>query len=52
MDEKELWGKLNELNENFAKIKELKKKNNKKEEGFVNRISFLSAVLLLAYFCK
>ena len=26
MDEKELWGKLNELNANFAKMKELKKK--------------------------
>ena len=26
MDEKELWGKLNELNANFPKMKELEKK--------------------------
>ena len=32
MDEKEIWGKLNELNENFAKIKELKKKTIKKKK--------------------
>ena len=29
MDEKELWGKFNELNANFAKMKELKKKKKK-----------------------
>ena len=28
MDKKELWGKLNDLNANFAKMKKLKKKNN------------------------
>ena len=49
MDEKELWRKLNELNANFAKMKELKKKNKKitikKEDSSVNRILFLSVVL-------
>ena len=47
MDEKQLWGKLNELNANFAKVKELKKKQQKEEDNLVNNILFLSILLLV-----
>ena len=35
MDEKELWGKFNELNANFAKMKELKKKKKQYKKKIV-----------------
>ena len=35
MDEKELWRKFNELNANFAKMKELKKKKKQYKKKIV-----------------
>ena len=34
-DEQELWSRLKELNNNFAKMKEQKKLNNKKKEFYL-----------------
>ena len=47
--EKELWAKLQELNQNFAKIKEPKKLYNKKWKALL-WTSYL--FLTLAYGCK